>query len=694
MTEAFSKTQYWSRWLLAISLVVLGFLAGLDFYDVAGDVGHGAFLGHFDKIWGAIFVAFFLFSVVFLGGIVVQLFYPEKTTKILQPLLKFRHNIRWLKWPFALLFVGWLAYLLCYSTYSFDFSSFTIRLYFFVVSVVLSGIILTDGSKKILTWVGLLQGIVFFGVFFLVAKKLISITNFPLSLSWSEGNRLWDYAVFFGRDLYIYPVDQPLKAYIDRGRQSLWGLPFLFSNVTIAQVRLWSVIVGMIPYALLGWIVFRTPKGNRRLWVFMGLWVLIFLQQGPIYSPLVLAAILVAIARQKPLWLGLPLVVIAGYYAQMSRFTWMFAPAMWAVMIAFHDHPPESLRRNIKNWGYIFVYGLAGLIGGVGISGWKNLAKNFIPTPSSITISPNLSEPTASVTEVSEAASNTGIAAAITDQPLLWSRLFPGSIYPEGIILGLLIAVGPLILFLLYLVISKRWKLNRWQKVGILLPVILFLIVGLIISVKIGGGDNLHNLDMFLISLIFVTALAWEGAGEGVVRNLSQEPLWLQISIMLAAAIPAFYPVMDAEPLKLPPRENVELTLEYIQKESDLTVSQGQEILFMDQRQLLTFGFVENVPLVADYEKKLVMDKAMSRDANYFNDFYQDLANHRFGLIISEPQVVLYASDDDAWAEENDVWIEWVTKPLLCYYEPQHDFKKTAVWLFVPRIEPLDCKYP
>ena len=78
---------------------------------------------------------------------------------------------------------------------------------------------------------------------------------------------------------------------------------------------------------------------------------------------------------------------------------------------------------------------------------------------------------------------------------------------------------------------------------------------------------------------------------------------------------------MDAEPLKLPPNENVELTLEYIQEESNLAVSQGQEILFMDQRQLLTFGFVENVPLVADYEKKLVMDKAMSGDIEYFNKF-------------------------------------------------------------------------
>ena len=41
--------------------------------------------------------------------------------------------------------------------------------------------------------------------------------------------------------------------------------------------------------------------------------------------------------------------------------------------------------------------------------------------------------------------------------------------------------------------------------------------------------------------------------------------------------------------------------------------SQG-EILFMDQRQLLTFGYVRNVPLVPEYEKKVLMNAAMGAE--------------------------------------------------------------------------------
>ncbi len=691
MKKTGSMGPMWIRLLVFLGLCALVIIAGSHIYQVAG---HGVFLGHFDKIWGAIFVTYLFVSALFLVGALGQFFFTDTTNRILQPVLKFRYLLRWLRWGLALLLVGWFAFLFGYSTYSDDFSSFAVRLYLFIVCVVLCGIILTDGTERLLTWTGFLQGTILFGTVFLLAKKLITVTNFPLSLSWSEGNRLWDYSVLFGRDLYIYPVDQPIDALIDLGRQSLWGLPFFYSDITIFQARLWSVMVGLLPHAVFGWIIFKIPQGNRRVWIFMGLWTMLFLQQGPIYSPLILAAILVALARGRPLWLGLLLVFVAGYYAQMSRYTWMFAPAMWAMMVSVHDLAPERLRQDLKSWGRIFAYGLAGLLGGVVISGWERLAKIFTRIPPATGLAPNIANQTSEAVEIGGIPSNSGLAAAISDQPLLWSRLLPGPTYPEGILLGLLIAVGPLILFLFYLVISNRWKLNRWQKLSILLPLSLFFIVGLIISVKIGGGDNLHNLDMFLISLIFVTALAWGGAGEFAVIHIDKEPYWLRISVALAVAIPAFYPVINTTPLKLPPLENIELTLEYIQKESQLAVSQGEEVLFMDQRQLLTFGFVEGVPLVADYEKKFVMNKAMSGDIEYFENFYRDLANHRFGLIISEPQVILYAASDDAWAAENDIWVEWVTKPLLCYYEPKHDFKKTSVWLFMPREEPLDCTYP
>ena len=677
----------WLHSLLSGALLVLVIWAGVDIYQIAG---HGAFLGHFDKIWGAIFIGYLIFSTAFLIGLMAALWLPEKTITLIRPVLKIR-NYGWLRWPLAVLTVTWPAYILLYTSYGFDFSPFGIRLYFFVAAVILGGLLLTTDSQKICSGLGILQSIILFGAVFLMAKSFVTVTNFPLSLTWSEGNRMWDYSVLWGRDLYIYPVDKPLEAYIDQGRQSLWGLPFLISGITIAQVRLWSALVFTVPYALFGWILFHTPEIKSRGWVLAGLWVMLFLNQGPIYTPLVLAAILVALPRRWPLLIALPLIFVAGYYAQLSRLTWMFAPGIWAAMMAINDHPLEFSRAKLKSWGIVAAHGLAGFLGGFGISGWKRLQSYFGNISTNVTAA-NLPDPNAAAPAMS-AAPPTGGAVAVTDQALLWARLWPNPTYREGVLLGLLLAIGPLLIFLLYLVITKLWKLNNWQKLGLALPLLAFMAVGIVISVKIGGGSNLHNLDMLLVALVFVAAFGWERGGYETIIHIESVPHWLQGVILLLVAIPAFYPVIDAYPLELPPVAPVEWTLEAIQSESDQAVAAGGEVLFMDQRQLLTFGFIKNVPLVAEYEKKIVMDKAMSGDAEYFADFYRDLANQRFALIITEPQNIRYATADDDWSQENDVWVEWVTKALLCYYEPRHEIKKTAVWILVPRAEPA-CVFP
>ena len=78
----------------------------------------------------------------------------------------------------------------------------------------------------------------------------------------------------------------------------------------------------------------------------------------------------------------------------------------------------------------------------------------------------------------------------------------------------------------------------------------------------------------------------------------------------------------------------------------------------------------------------------------YFEDFYRDISNQRFALIVSEPQRLRLADESEDWGAENDVWITWVAQPMLCYYEPGHILEKTRVWLLVPREEPLECVFP
>ena len=106
-------------------------------------------------------------------------------------------------------------------------------------------------------------------------------------------------------------------------------------------MRFWSSFLFTIPYAIFGLVVFRRASKFTGIWLLSGLWVMIFLYQGPIYTPLVISAILVAIAWRTKWWIGLPLIILAGYYAQITRFTWMFAPALWSAMLFLADQSGE-----------------------------------------------------------------------------------------------------------------------------------------------------------------------------------------------------------------------------------------------------------------------------------------------------------------------------------------------------------------
>jgi hypothetical protein len=111
------------------------------------------------------------------------------------------------------------------------------------------------------------------------------------------------------------------------------------------------------------------------------------------------------------------------------------------------------------------------------------------------------------------------------------------------------------------------------------------------------------------------------------------------------------------------------------------------EVLFMDQRQLLTFGEISGVPLVMDYELKHVMNQAMGHNERYFEQFRRDIENHRFSLIVSDPLYIGFQGSKVPFGEENDAWVQEVTIPILENYEPIERLDKVLVWLLVPKEE-------
>lgn len=688
-------------WLLlaATAWILIG--AMKEFYQIAW--GTGTWFGQFAPSWFFAFLIFGLFCTVawfFLTTVVLQ---PQRPEQIAAKLEALRARTAPERWLIAACLVLGLIYALQYTFLGLVLHGPYLRIMLAIgISLIVSWLFTKNGFVDASS---LLISLVAIGGLLSFLVTLGPVTRYPFSLGWSEGNRLWDYSILFARDIYLYPANQPIPVYLDSSRQLVGAIPFLIPGIKIEYVRLWLALINVIPYLVLGWVAFCLPGKRILPWLLAGVWAFTFVGQGPIHTPLLVCAIIVAFAWGRPLWLAIPLIFAAGYFAEISRFTWLFAPAMWAVMLEFAG--ADSLSKDV--WRRATSVGIAGALGGYVAPFYLPVLIGWIKA---------LGQPSSSGgVGTSGGVSLSSVQLSLTAQPLLWHRLLPNATYGPGILVGLGLATVPLIAVLIYLLISRRWQMNGLQKLSIVLPLLAFLIVGLIVSVKIGGGGDLHNLDMFIIGLLFAAAIAWRSGMDEWITSVGVMPIWARILIVTLIVVPLFEPLIQMKPLyvtklsqlvatladipqkdppqeplldTLPPDADTRAALHDIQSEVAGALPRG-EILFMDQRQLLTFGYIENVPLVPEYDKKVLIDQAMAENAAYFENFYKDLRSQRFALIITSPLKRKLDPADGNFGEENNAWIKWVTKPLLCYYQPWVILKKVDVELLVPRNGPLDC---
>lgn len=546
---------------------------------------------------------------------------------------------------------------------------------FFVFSIAL--LIVYFFEKEESSW----QALIKIGCYILLAGaghaiffKISRVTNYPFTLHWSEGNRFFDYSALFGGFRYILPGAGKIKAFSTWGMQLPWAFPFLIPNLSIGFFRFWYQLMWILPTFSLGAVAaqqIKTGKSSIFLVLVFASWTFLFLDQGPIYAPLVIGAILTLISVRARLLPGMLIIFAASYYTHSARWTWSYAPGLWAGLLALLAIENPTLdKQGLKSLVKPIALGVAGYFGGQLI---PSLIKSF-NSSSSLALLPDA-------------------VASTSRQPLLWDRLFPNPTYPPGILWALAWAVLPLIILILILNLQKKWPANLLQNVALLIVTGAFLVVGIIASVKIGGGSNLHNLDMFLITLVIIASSVF---GSIVMKkenfsNFSRVALTILFITLIS---PVTFTFMGGERLALPSKEKTTEALMAVQNKVEQYRQQG-EILFIDHRQLLTFNLVKKVPLVDAYEKKYLMDQAMADNKDYFIAFYKNLADHRFSLIVNEPANMVIRGTEYSFGEENDAYVKWVTIPLLCYYEPMYTSPETSVELLIPRksppLESLNC---
>jgi hypothetical protein len=497
------------------------------------------------------------------------------------------------------------------------------------------------------------------GLIYQIYGHLTIVTDYPFSIGYSEAGRHYYASLFYAKSLYELQLPLP---FLHPTRYFLMSLPFLFDGLPLWFHRLWQALLWIGLTAASSILLARRLSLKRWMQFFVAAWAFLYFFQGAVYYHLQVCVILIlaGVSVRHPRR-SLLFVILASIWAGVSRINWFPVPAMLAIAIYLLETPFE--KKGWRYWATPFIWGISGLIAAI--------VSQFMY----IRFSGN---------------ANIRTFGSSFTSDLIWSRLLPNNTFPLGILLGIMIVSAPLVIAIIQMLRGKLSNLHplRWGALFAMLAV-LFL-GGLIVSVKIGGGADLHNMDAFLVLLALISTSFFAGRVSG---EDGLNPAWGQIHWSVAVAA-LLVPLGFALPQIgfLPSYDHIKVEKD-IQKLQETVSRGGGEILFVTERQLLTFKTLDNVPLVPEYEQSELMEMAMSGNREYLETFYSDLKRHRFEFIIAEEQKFT-RQKQGSFIEENNAWVRYIGAPLLCAYKPVETFSSTNVQIFVPRPNQPSCKDP
>jgi len=507
-------------------------------------------------------------------------------------------------------------------------------------------------------------------VVYKVAVYLPELSTYPFSLGWSETSRYYYASLFFSEQVYGIQIPPSV---LHPTRYLMQAVPFLIPDSPLWLHRLWQVFLWLGTTFLTSYLLTRRLAIREPLkrWVFLA-WSFLFLLIGPVYYHLQVTVIIVLLGydRRNP-WKTFAVVLLASIWAGISRINWFPVPGMLAATIYFLE---ESLAER-PVWRYLLKPVLWVGAGTLVAFTFQTLYAFASGNP---------------VEQFSSSFTS----------DLLWYRLLPNPTYPMGVLPAVLLVSSPL-LWVIIASLARQWKayhLIRWA--GILAILLVLLGGGLVVSTKIGGGSNLHNLDAYLTLLLVVGGWCYYARTTPDLETESPpipgEPAarlpW--IGLLYILLLPVYITLLSGPVTPPIDRQRVDRALAAIDSLANAAYQSSDEVLFISERQLLTYGLIRSVPLVPEYEKVFLMEMAMANNPGYLGQFHQDLKNQRFALIVSEPLAIRYKGRAKSFGEENDAWVKNVAEPILCYYEPFRTFRELKIQLLKPRSEPESCTLP
>lgn len=502
-----------------------------------------------------------------------------------------------------------------------------------------------------------ITALLIFGALYRLAAFLPELQAGPFALGWSEGSRFYNASLFLSERIYGQKLPLPV---LHPSRYLMQALPFLLGVKSILAHRVWQVLLWLGMSAWGAYLCVR--RFGRDKGVSIGLltiWGALFFFQGAVYYHLMVCVILVLLGyRKDKVWRTLAFVVLASVWAGISRVNWMPLPGLLAGLLYLMDQPFDG-----KKWPRYLMPVLLWAAVGFG-SAWL-AQQGYIR-----------------VSGEDPALFNSAFSSA-----LIWQRLLPNATFGLGILPAVLLVCLPGLGLLGQLVERKQLPRLHWLRwMGLTGILSVFFLGGLLVSLKIGGGGDLHNLDGFLV-LWFLAAgslLTGAYAPDGPLRPpepiAAKVPFWL----LLAALVPLYFALSHPVSWGYAKLADQRADVKRMQAVLDQLREQPGEVLFISERQLLSFHELQGVRVVPEYEKVFLMEMAMGNNQPYLQRFYTDLASHRFKAIITDTISTRLQGEANSFGIENDAWVTQVLQPMLLEYEPVLSWNNENARLLIP----------
>ncbi len=486
-----------------------------------------------------------------------------------------------------------------------------------------------------------LQTLVILGTVFVLIRLLVTVASTPFSLGWSEGNFIYLASTYFSKRIYGVGTGIP---YIMSTRHLLEGIPFLFGTFSIEFHRGWLVLLNLLSVSLFACSVNKRFKIIKQWQLLIFLWSILYVFQGVIYYNILLSATIVLWGFDKEHKLrSFIIVLVASLFGGMNRINWAFTPPLLAVLIYLLETEQifTDVKEKVKYLIYpalLFIFGsligLAGLFGYyIGFGGY---------------------------------AFETFLARMQADS--LLSRLLPSDTFPLGVILASIMVTGALWYF-----IFRSWRKSDQKNTFLTILVLLINLVlfagSLLVSAKIGGGADLHNMDAYLVSVFITFAYLAFPSFQNENNLAGSFKLIDRIILIILILIPVFWQVNYIVPARIRTYSQEATYLNELQTVIDhYQAFDDRPVLFVTQRQLLTFDAIGNLTFVPEYELVDTFEMVMAENELYLEQFREDLKNKSYSLIIIDPQPkeIVYGR---VFNEESNKWYSQVTKTLYAHYE-------------------------